>query len=74
LKYIGRALKQTGLANRVFDQATHFGDPKWDAVINDKNSTVCVFPLTPSDWFWAASLEVFLIDRFRSSLVNKRSS
>ena len=74
LKYVGRALIPTGLANRVFDQATAFDDPKWDDVIKDTNSTVCVFPLPTSDWFWAASLEAFLIDKFRPSLVNRRSS
>jgi hypothetical protein len=40
LKYVGRALITTGLASRVFEQATALGDPKWDDVIKNPRSTV----------------------------------
>lgn len=73
LKYVGRALNSTGLAKRVLNQATAFDDPKWDDVIEDPNSSVYIFTVNREESFWVASLEVFLIQRYRNFLVNKRS-
>jgi hypothetical protein len=72
LKYIGRALATTGLASRVVDQATSFGNPIWDEVINDPTATVMVTPLRVEDAFWAASLELYLQEVLGVGLVNKR--
>jgi len=74
LKYVGRALITTGLARRVFEQATAFDDPKWDDVIRNPTSKVHIFALTSVESYWAPSLELFLTQRFRASLVNKRLS
>ena len=74
LKYVGRATITTGLTNRIYEQATAIGDPKWDAVISDSNSSVSIFYFRPEDWYWVASLEVFLIEKFSSHLVNKRKA
>ncbi|MGD0591804.1 MAG: hypothetical protein ABSA44_13565 [Bacteroidota bacterium] len=72
IKYVGRATRTTGLKNRIHEQATAFGDPNWDVVINNSDSTVSVIYFQPDDWYWVASLEVFLIEIFRPHLVNKR--
>ncbi len=73
IKYVGRALTTT-LANRIFEQSTAFGDPKWDAVIKDPNTTIAVIVLEVADAHITASLEAYLIAEFRSELVNLRSS
>ena len=62
VKYIGRALQSTGLMSRVCQQATSWGDPKWDKVIGDSGTTVGVLPLDGELSIWIPSLEVYLIN------------
>ena len=71
--YIGRALRGTGLRARVHNQCTSFGDPAWDRVVKDGSTIVGVIPLESAEWFWAASLEAFLIGVL-SPPFNKRDS
>lgn len=71
LKYVGRALSTT-LAGRIFDQINARSDPNWAAVIDDPNTVIAVLSLEKEESFWAASLESFLIGRFRKEIVNRR--
>lgn len=59
--YVGRALPGTGLRARVHNQCNSRGDLSWDAVLDHTNVFDSVIPLPASDWFWAASLEAYLI-------------
>ena len=75
LRYIGRALSNVGLAARVPDHLKDScrGRKDWNEVLDDKLATVEVCSLAPPDGVWAASLELFLCERF-TDLVNRRRS
>ena len=65
--YIGRALPGSGLRSRVHSQCTAYGDPSWDAVILKDETQVGVITVERKDWYWAAALEPFLIERVTPS-------
>lgn len=71
--YVGRALRRTCLRARVHNNCTSFGDPAWDRIIKDPTSVVRVIPLEAAEWYWAASLEAFLIHELAPPF-NKRAS
>jgi hypothetical protein len=73
VQYVGRALRRTGLRARVHTNCTSFGDPAWDRVIKDPTSVVRAVPLETIEWYWAASLETFLISELAPPF-NKRDS
>lgn len=73
IKYIGRALS-VELAHRIYSQITARGDLAWDQVIDDPKTAIGVIPLEKEDYFWAASIEAYVIGLFRSELLNQRSS
>lgn len=63
VSYIGRALPGSGLRARVHNQCNAYGDPLWDAVIQSDATTVGIIVVPREEWYWAAALEPFLIDR-----------
>jgi excinuclease UvrABC nuclease subunit len=70
--YVGRALNSLGA--RVKDQALKdYTGSKWNDVVKDDEVKVGIVALKDDDWYWAASLETYLIDRLKPQH-NKRSS
>jgi hypothetical protein len=64
LQYVGRALR-TSLRQRLSNQCGAFGDPKWNAVIEDQTVVIGVVPLHADLWYLAAALEAYLIKECR---------
>jgi hypothetical protein len=64
LQYVGRALRTT-LQRRLESQCGAFGDPRWDAVISDADTTVGVIPFPAERWYLVAALEALLIHELR---------
>lgn len=60
--YVGRATPGVCIGNRVGRHLDSFGNPDWDEVIRDDETTVVALPFPPEDWHWLATLEVWLID------------
>jgi excinuclease UvrABC nuclease subunit len=71
LRYVGRALDSTLLINRILEQATAYGDPDWDKVIQDDSTIVGALPLVDENAVWIPSLEVYLINKYMPQF-NKR--
>ncbi len=72
VKYLGRALG-TFLGERLRSQCRARGHEPWDAVLDDPATRVRLYLLEPAEWYWAASVEAYLIERHRPP-INKRVS
>jgi len=67
--YVGRALQNTGIGNRVWSHClpSHYPETTaWGAVIRDPKVTVriCSFQ-SPEANYWVAALELYLIDKLQ---------
>ena len=78
IHYIGRALKGTNFGKRIADQITSRDDEgakPWQDIVNSGDTKILLFAFNNSDDdYWAASLEIFLIDAFWNQVkqFNKR--
>ena len=68
IHYIGRALKGTNFGKRIADQIAPRGDESakpWQDIVNSGDTKILLVAFNNiDDDYWAASLEIFLIDAF----------
>ncbi len=77
LRYVGRALRGTGLLARMKSQSRAYGGRDgWDHVIKNRATKVGAIVVSDDDlWYMAAALEAFLIARLKPKpQFNKRDS
>lgn len=72
VKYLGRALG-TPIGERLRSQCRSRGHEPWHEVLDDPATRVRLYLSEPNEWYWAASIEAYLIDRHRPP-INKRVS
>jgi hypothetical protein len=70
--YVGRALPSVGLASRISNQITAYGDPKWDTVIKEPKTEIGYLIFHKKDWYFISALEHFLIEQLGRPKFNKR--
>lgn len=68
--YVGRGLC---IGNRIGTHLEAKYTPEWEAIMNDEETIVGVWPFDRSDWPWVAGLEVALIEPPNRPKFNGRS-
>ena len=65
--YVGRALKNTGIGNRVWSHCylSHYpGEDGWGGVIRNKEVSIRIYAFDSEEAnYWVAGLELYLIDK-----------